>query len=118
MGKTNIDLKKETKHSTDYLVTSMFYTLDRNTFLLSSQHWFETFHIFALLTCVCLTAHADVSVTRHLGCLVVRRLILLGNLCVLFGQKGDSLCHVAIAHLQRQRGVSMLVCHKEKNAKL
>lgn len=56
----------------------------------------------ALLTCVCLTAHADVSVARHLGCLVVGRLILLGNLCVLLGQKGHSLGHVAIAHLQRQ----------------
>lgn len=75
----------------------------------------EIFLIFTLLTCVCLTAHADVSVTRHLGCLVVRRLILLGNLCVLLSQKGNSLSHVAIAHLQYNEKVFMLVSYKKRN---
>lgn len=62
----------------------------------------------ALLTCVCLTAHADVSVTCHLGGLVVRSLILLGNLRILLSQKGHSLGHVPIAHLQQQCSVVLI----------
>lgn len=52
-----------------------------------------------MLTCVCLAAHADISVTGHLGCLVVGCLILLRNLSVLLRQKGHSFSQVSIAHL-------------------
>lgn len=58
--------------------------------------------VSARLTCVCLAAHADVSVTGELGPLVVAALVLIGHLDVLLSQKGHSFGHVSIADLQQQ----------------